>query len=186
MDVLDTKALRSRRWFAVAVPREEEALLTIRPIRSEDGEAVWKIVEPTIRAAETYALPRDMREADAIAYWTGADRDTFVAEDDGVLLGTYFLKANHLGGGAHVANCGYITASEATGRGVARAMCAHSLTHARSRGFKAMQFNLVVSTNTRAVRLWENLGFEIAGRLPQAFLHPQQGYVDAFVMFQKL
>jgi ribosomal protein S18 acetylase RimI-like enzyme len=160
--------------------------LTIRPIRPEDEAAVWEVIEPTIRAGETYALPRDMREADAIAYWTGADRETFVAEDGGVLLGTYFLKANHLGGGAHVANCGYITAVAATGRGVARAMCAHSRAHARSRGFKAMQFNLVVSTNTRAVRLWESLGFEIVGRLPQAFLHPQGGYVDALVMFQAL
>ncbi len=119
-------------------------------------------------------------------YWTGPDRETFVAEVEGRLLGTYYLRANQQGGGAHVANCGYVTARDATGRGVARRMCEHSVQHARERGFKAMQFNLVVSTNERAIRLWERLGFETVGRLPGAFLHPRFGYVDALVMFRTL
>ena len=113
-------------------------------------------------------------------------RETFVAERDGRLVGTYFLRANYAGGGAHVANCGYITAPGATGSGVARAMCAHSLAHARARGFRAMQFNCVVSTNTRAVRLWTELGFAIVGTLPGAFAHPALGDVDAYVMYQRL
>jgi L-amino acid N-acyltransferase YncA len=158
----------------------------IRPAQSQDREAIWRILEPVIRAGETYPLPRDMSRADAIAYWMGSDRETFVAEEDGRLLGTYYLRANQLGGGAHVANCGYITASNATGRGVGRQMCEHSLENARSRGFRAMQFNFVVSTNERAIRLWQRLGFEAVGRLPLAFEHPGHGYVDALVLFRTL
>ena len=96
------------------------------------------------------------------------------------------MQANQRGGGAHVANCGYITAEAAAGRGIARAMCVHSLARAKARGFKAMQFNFVVSTNERAVKLWLDLGFAIVGRLPGAFLHPKVGYVDALVMFRNL
>jgi ribosomal protein S18 acetylase RimI-like enzyme len=162
------------------------ANVTIRPVRPDDAPALWRILEPIIRAGETYALPRDMRRDDAIRYWTGPDRETFVAEADGVVLGTYYLKANLPGGGDHVANCGYMTAPDATGRGTARAMCAHSLHEARTRGFRAMQFNLVVSTNDRAVRLWKAFGFEVVGNLPGAFHHPALGYVDALVMFKAL
>jgi ribosomal protein S18 acetylase RimI-like enzyme len=160
--------------------------MEIRAARTEDIQAIWAIIEPIIRAGETYTLPRDMTQADAIAYWTGPDREIFVAEEDGLLFGTYFLRANQQGGGAHVANCGYITAGEATGRGIARMMCMHSLEGARERGFRAMQFNFVVSTNERAIRLWHKLGFEIVGTLPRAFAHPKLGDVDVFVMFQSL
>ena len=144
----------------------------IRPTISADAPAIWSIIGPTIRAGETYALDRDMSEADALAYWLGPDRETFVAEADGEILGTYYLRANQAGGGSHIANCGYMTAAAATGRGIARAMCLHSLDQARRRGFRGMQFNFVVSTNERAVKLWQSLGFQIAGRLPLAFHHP--------------
>ncbi len=160
--------------------------MLIRPAQPHDHEAIWRALEPVIRAGETYALARQMSEADAILYWTGPDRETFVAEAEGRLLGTYYLRANQRGGGAHVANCGYVTARDATGRGVARRMCEHSVHRARERGFKAMQFNLVVSTNERAIGLWESLAFETVGRLPGAFLHPRFGYVDALVMFRTL
>lgn len=139
-----------------------------------------------IRAGETYALARDMAAADALAYWTGPVKESFVAEADGLVIGTYYIRPNQEGGGAHVANCGYMTAPEAGGRGVARAMCEHSLNQARARGFKAMQFNFVVSSNERAVRLWQDFGFFTAGRLPGAFHHPRLGYVDALVMFLPL
>jgi ribosomal protein S18 acetylase RimI-like enzyme len=160
--------------------------MIIRPATPQDRAAIWRIIEPVIRAGETYTLPRDMSEADAIAYWTGPDRETFVAEDSGQIIGTYYLRANQHGGGGHVANCGYMTAARSTGKGVARQMCEHSLDHARTRGFKAMQFNFVVSTNERAVRLWQSFGFEIVGRLPRAFEHPRLGLVDALVMFRAL
>lgn len=160
--------------------------MLIRRARQDDHPAIWRILEPTIRAGETYALACDMSEAAALAYWTGADRETFVAEADGRILGTYVLRANQPGGGAHVANCGYMTAADAVGRGVARAMCEHSLAHARECGFRAMQFNFVVSSNERAVKLWQGLGFETVGRLPLAFQHPRLGFVDALVMFRVL
>ena len=160
--------------------------MIIRPAHPTDSPAIWAIIGPVIRAGETYALPRDMSAQAALAYWLNPDRETFVAEENGVCLGTYYLRANQQGGGAHVANCGYITAATAQGKGVARAMCAHSLTTARARGFLAMQFNLVISTTTRAVRLWQELGFATLCRLPQAFAHPTLGLVDALVMFQTL
>ncbi len=143
-------------------------------------------MEPIIRAGETYTLPRDMDQEGAVAYWLSALHEVFVAEDDGNIVGTYFLQANQQGGGEHVANCGYMTAVTATGRGVARSMCEHSLGRARERGFRAMQFNFVVSTNDRAVRLWQSLEFEIVGRLRNAFLHPTLGYVDAYIMYREL
>src|SRR5262249_15492172 len=104
-----------------------------------------------------------MTEKEALAYWMAPDRDTFVAEENGRLLGTYYIRANQAGGGSHVANCGYMTDAAATGRGIARRMCEHSLDYARSRGFRAMQFNFVVSSNVRAVKLWESLGFTTVG-----------------------
>ena len=143
-------------------------------------------MEPILRAGETYTLPRDMDKASALAYWFSGEREVFVAEDNGSIVGTYSLQANQKGGGSHVANCGYMTAVTAAGRGVGRAMCAHSLDRARARGFRSMQYNFVISTNERAVRLWQSFGFEIAGRLPRAFEHPTRGYVDAYIMYRDL
>lgn len=160
--------------------------MQIRPAESADDEAVWRILEPVIRAGETYPLPRDMTREAALGYWTGAAHEVFVAEVEEAVLGTYYIRPNQAGGGAHVANCGYMTARDATGRGVARAMCSHSLGHARAQKFRAIQFNFVVATNTRAVALWESCGFEILARLPGVFEHPGAGYVDALVMFQSL
>jgi ribosomal protein S18 acetylase RimI-like enzyme len=160
--------------------------MQVRPAQPRDDDAIWGIIGPTIRAGETYVLPRDMSRAQALSYWTSPAHEVFVADEDGGVLGTYYMRANQQGGGSHVANCGYMTAEGATGRGVARAMCAHSLAHARARGFRAMQFNFVVSSNERAVALWRSFGFEIVGRLPQAFEHPRLGLVDALVMYRML
>ena len=160
--------------------------MLIRPATDADKNAIWTIMEPILRSGETYTLPRDMDKASALAYWFSGEREVFVAEDNGGIVGTYCLQANQRGGGSHVANCGYMTAIKETGRGVARAMCAHSLDRARERRFRAMQFNFVVSTNERAVRLWQSFDFEIVGRLPKAFLHPTRGYVDAYIMYRDL
>lgn len=160
--------------------------MQIRPADRSDHDALWDMLEPVIRAGETYALPRDMDRNAALAYWTGPDRDTWVAQDESVLVGTYYLKANQQGGGDHVANCGYVTAAAARGQGVAGLMCDHSLARARDAGFRAMQFNCVVSTNDGAVRLWGAKGFQTVGRLPGAFHHPRLGFVDALVMFRPL
>lgn len=160
--------------------------MLIRPATTNDANAIWEILEPIIRAGETYTQPRNMSREDALKFWHAPGHEVFVAEEAGDILGTYFLRENQKGGGSHVANCGYMTAPRATRRGVARAMCAHSLEHALARGFRSMQFNFVVSTNERAVRLWQSFGFEILARLPAAFLHPTLGYVDAFIMHRTL
>jgi ribosomal protein S18 acetylase RimI-like enzyme len=160
--------------------------VVIRKATVADSGAIWGILVPIIRAGETYTLPRDMNRDDALAYWNSPGHEVFVAEESGEILGTYYLRANQKGGGAHVANCGYMTAVWASGRGVARAMCKHSLDYAREQGYLAMQFNFVVSSNERAVKLWESLGFEIVGRLPAAFMNPKLGPVDALVMYRHL
>src|SRR5262245_47048685 len=127
-------------------------MLIIRAATPGDDTSIWEILEPVIRAGETYTLPREMNRDEALAYWRADRHEVFVAEENGKVIGTYFLRPNQSGGGSHVANCGYVTAIRASGRGVARAMCTHSLAHAKSEGFRAMQFNFVVSTNERAVR----------------------------------
>jgi len=160
--------------------------MLIRPARDEDHRAIWAILEPVVRAGEVFALDRDMSEVDGLAYWFSADKETFVAEADGAILGSYYIRPNQAGGGAHVCNGGYMTAAQAAGRGVARAMCLHSIEEAKRRGYRAMQYNFVVSTNERAVRLWESVGFAVVGRLPLAFRHPVRGFVDALVMFRPL
>src|SRR5262245_13882746 len=144
------------------------------------------ILERVIRRGETYTLPRDMARDLALEFWFAPGHETFVFEENGAVLGTYFLRANQGGGGAHVANCGYVTAEAAQGRGIARAMCLHSLERAKERGFRAMQFNFVVSTNERAVKLWLSLGFEAVGRLPGAFEHRSRGLVYALVMYREI
>jgi ribosomal protein S18 acetylase RimI-like enzyme len=162
--------------------------LLIRPAKQPgDDPALWAVLEPILREGETYAMPRDMPRDAALEWWTGPDRACFVAQSPGgEVLGTSYLKPNQAGGGAHVANAGYCTAPAAHGRGVARALLAHSLAEARARGFVAMQFNFVVATNTRAVRTWSLAGFREVGRLPGAFRHPRFGAVDALVMWKDL
>ncbi len=160
--------------------------MLIRPFATGDEDVVWDILRPVLRAGETYALPAEWTRDEALTYWAGPPHEVFVAQEDGAILGTYYLQPNLRGGGAHVANCGYMTAVGATGRGVASAMCVHSLEAATARGFESMQFNFVVATNTRAVALWRRYGFGIVGTLPRAFRHPTLGFVDALVMFRDL
>lgn len=160
--------------------------MIIRPAVEADEAEVMKIVAPVLRAGETYAIDTDLSDAAMRDYWFLPAHAVFVAEDEGVILGTYYLQANQGGGGRHVANCGYMVSTEAQGKGVAAAMCEHSQVVARERGFRAMQFNHVVSKNTRAVALWQKLGFAIVGTLPLAFKHPVHGFVDSYVMFKAL
>ena len=160
--------------------------MIIRPAEHADRDPVWDVLEPVLREGATYTYPRDISKADALAAWMGPDRETLVAKEDGKIIGTYYLRANQVGGGSHVANCGFVTDRAAGRRGVARRMCAHSLELARERGFLAMQYNFVIATNTHAIRLWESFGFETVGRLPGVFNHPEAGYVDALVMYRRL
>jgi ribosomal protein S18 acetylase RimI-like enzyme len=160
--------------------------MRIRPATPADDEAVLQIIMPVIHSGETYALPMDWTAAQALAYWRSPGHTVFVAEDNGAVLGTCYVRPNQSGGGGHVANGAFMTGAAAAGRGVASAMCAHAMQYAKAMGYTAMQFNFVVATNVRAVALWQRLGFAIVGRLPGAFRHPGLGFVDALVMFRKL
>ncbi len=161
-------------------------MITIRKFEPRDWPAVWQIIEPVFRSGETCAYAPDISKSDARKSWIDAHPAAYVAESDGVILGTYYLKPNQPGLGSHVCNAGYIVSEQARGQGVATLMCEHSQKEAIRMGFRAMQFNIVVATNETAVRLWQKLGFEIVGRLPSAFKHSKLGFVDAFVMFKQL
>jgi len=160
--------------------------LTILSATTDDHAAIWAILKPIFRAGETYAQPCDISRDAALAYWLGGIHTAFVARQNGQTLGTYYIGPNQLGGGAHVCNCGFATAESARGKGVARAMLLHSLETARQQGFRAMQFNFVVATNQAALKIWFDNGFAEVGRLPGAFHHPRDGYVDALVLYKCL
>ena len=160
--------------------------MIIREATEQDFAGIWPIFQEIVRAGETYAYPRDTSQDEARQLWLHVPRQTFVVEEDGRILATYYIKTNQAGPGSHVCNCGYMVAASARGRGMATKMCEHSQQVAVELGYQAMQFNFVASTNEGAVRLWQKLGFEIVGRLPQAFQHPRQGFVDALVMYKWL
>ena len=160
--------------------------MKIRPARASDEESVAGIFLHVLEEGETYALPRNWTLEEARAFWFGDGNHVFVAEEDGKILGSYHICPNHGGGGAHVANAGYIVSASARRMGIGRAMAEHSLGECKRRGFRAMQFNFVISTNEPAVKLWQELGFATVGTLPGAFHHPTRGFVDALVMFRTL
>ncbi|MBU6229430.1 MAG: GNAT family N-acetyltransferase [Cyanobacteria bacterium REEB459] len=162
-------------------------MIPIRAYRSQDWPQLWSILEPIFRAGETYVFDPDISAAEAQGIWVDTPPLTFVAEDSHAqIVGSYYLKPNQPGLGSHVCNCGYVVAEAARGQGIGAALCHHSQVIARAEGFRAMQFNLVVATNHRAVHLWQKLGFEVVGRLPAAFNHRRYGYVDALVMYKSL
>jgi L-amino acid N-acyltransferase YncA len=161
-------------------------VLQIHPATREDRDAIWEIFRAVIAPGDTYALDPNMSKEEALAYWVRDGTSTYVAEENGGVIGTYILKANQPAGGSHVANAAFMVATEARGSGIGRVMGEHCLMEARRFGFRAMQFNFVVSTNKAAVRLWHDLGFAIVGTLPAAFRHPTEGYVDVYVMFRSL
>jgi ribosomal protein S18 acetylase RimI-like enzyme len=160
--------------------------MQIRRASKQDFDHIWPIFREIVAAGDTYAYPTDISKEQAFVVWMEAPRETYVFEDDGQILGTYYLKTNQSGPGDHVCNCGYMVSSAARGRGLATAMCEHSQEVAKELGYRAMQFNFVAATNKGAIRLWKKLGFEIVGRLPKAFFHPANGYVDALVMYKWL
>ena len=161
-------------------------MTSIRPATADDSTRLWDIIRAVVRAGDTYTLEPNISREDALAYWLQPSHRCFVAERDASAVGTYILKANQPGQGAHVANAAFMVSPDARGLGVGRAMGEHALAEARRVGFRAMQFNFVVSTNEPAVRLWRELGFRVVGTLPGAFRHPSSGYVDVYVMFRTL
>jgi ribosomal protein S18 acetylase RimI-like enzyme len=162
-------------------------MTTIRRYQESDWPIIWPLLRSTFESGDTYVFAPESTEIEIHKAWVEAPAATYVAcGADGRVLGTYYLKPNQPGLGSHVCNCGYVVSPLAQGQGIASLMCEHSQLEAVSMGFRAMQFNLVVSTNDRAVRLWQKLGFSTVGTLPRAFCHQKFGYVDAFVMFKEL
>ncbi len=160
--------------------------IKITPATSADEERIWALLQPVFSAGDTYAVdPLIDREA-AIAYWMEADKTAFILRVEGQAAGTYYIRPNQPGGGAHICNCGFITAPSARGKGVARRMLDHALIEAKQQGYRAMQFNFVLASNQRALAIWQRNGFATIGRIPQAFLHPKQGYVDALILHRSL
>ena len=161
-------------------------MLKIRPANDSDHDAIWEIFHEVVAAGDTYPFDPEMSREDALAYWFQKGAHTYVAEQDRHILGSYILRPNWSGPAGHVANAAFMVGTRARGRGTGHAMGEHCLSEARRLGFRAMQFNFVVSTNESAVRLWQELGMQIVGTLPGAFRHPQKGYVDVYVMFRSL
>ena len=167
-------------------------MINIRLAEPADSEAIWEIFQAVIQTGDTYVYSPDTPREALADLWLAPIMQTYVAEDNGQtadesrILGTYILKPNYPGRGSHVANASYMVHPAAQGLGIGTTMAAHSLVEARRLGFKAMQFNLVVSTNTVAIHLWQKLGFHIIGTTPKAFEHQQLGYVDAHIMYQSL
>ena len=161
-------------------------VLTIRPATAADDDAIWRIFHAVVAAGDTYTFSPATTREEAMSLWFPRGGWTYVAEHGSEVVATYVMKANQPGQGSHVANCGYMVERSASGRGVGEALCRHSLGEARRLGFTAMQFNFVVSTNTRAIALWQRCGFSIVGTVPRAFRHPTLGLVDAHIMYRSL
>ena len=161
--------------------------LTIRPARrGVDDDRVWQILKPAVEAGDTFCADPEGGKSGGLAYFWPATAQVWIASEDGQDLGCMYLRPNQTGGGKHVCNAGYCTSPAARGKGVARQMLAFSLKEAQRQGYRAMQYNFVVATNSRAIETWQRAGFDIAGRLPGAFRHPTDGYVDALVMYKSL
>lgn len=169
--------------------------LTIRSAADADCDAIWEIFREVIAAGDTYPIDPGISRETALAYWFHGNARVYVAkldrshrsssEPNRQVVGCYTLHSNQAGGGGHVANAAFIVSKSARGQGVGRAMGEHCFAEAHRLGFKAMQFNFVVSTNEAAVKLWQDLGMTIVGTLAGAFRHPTRGYVDVYVMYQE-
>ena len=162
--------------------------MQIREATSSDWPAIWPFLREILAAGETYSLPRDPSEAEARAIWMlgPPDRTVVAVDADDVVLGTAKMNRNHRGPASHIASASFMVDPASSGRGVGRALGEYVLAWARDEGYRAMQFNSVVETNTRAVALWRSLGFEVMTTLPEAFLHPRHGYVGLHIMWRVL
>ncbi|WP_434740795.1 GNAT family N-acetyltransferase [Micromonospora sp. SH-82] len=161
--------------------------MRFRAATVDDWPSIWQFLREIVAAGETYTYPRDVTEETARRIWlVDPPGRVVVAVDDGVVVGSAKLNPNQLGPGSHIAGASFMVAPHAAGRGVGRRLGEHVLGLARADGYRAMQFNAVVSTNTRAVALWRSLGFTVVGRVPEAFAHPTKGYVDLLVMHRRL
>lgn len=160
--------------------------MEIRPATQQDYDSVWEIFSKVIQTGDTYAFDPQTPKADLQKHWFTSPIQTFVAEEDHQILGTYIMKPNQVGLGNHIANCGYMVHPDARGKGIGSLLCRHSMQIAKEQGYQAMQFNIVVSTNLNAVKLWQKNGFTIIGTTPNGFRHLQLGLVDTYIMYRPL
>ena len=158
----------------------------IRKAHETDKDAVWQIIKSVIAGGDTYVFAPDSPEDEMLVYWFSPEKYVYVAEDDGEILGTYWIKENQPGLGSHVGNGAYMVSPDAKGKGIGRLMAEHSIEEARRIGFKSIQFNFVVKSNEVAVNLWKRVGFEIIGEIPDAFDHREHGLTNAYIMYRKL
>ena len=161
-------------------------MIEIRKAKLEDQDQIWEIIREVIASGDTYVFSPDSPKEKMLSYWCGQDKHTYVATIDDKVVGTFVIKDNQPDLGSHIANASYMTSPSATGQGVGKTMGEFSLVEAKRLGYKAMQFNIVISSNQKAVRLWEKLEFKIIGEIPEAFNHKQHGLTNAFIMYRKL
>ncbi len=160
--------------------------MNIRKAISSDTDAIWSIIQAVITQGDTYVFDPNTPKEKMLAYWLNSDNHTYVAEIDSDIVGTFFIKDNQPDLGSHIANAGYMTSPKAFGQGIGRKMCTYSLEEAKRLGYAAMQFNIVIKSNIHAVQLWQNMGFDIIGEIPDAFQHKTLGLTNAYMMYRKL
>lgn len=161
-------------------------MIEIRKAMETDGEGIWQIIKEVIATGDTYAFDPNSSREKMLAYWCSADKHTYVSLINNEIAGTFIIKDNQPDLGSHIANASYMTAKAASGQGIGKSMGEFSLQEAKRLGYKAMQFNLVVKTNDKAIRLWQKLGFTIIGEIPEAFNHMKYGFINAYIMHRKL
>jgi GNAT superfamily N-acetyltransferase len=161
-------------------------MIEIRYAKEEDKPEIGRIMKAVVETGDTYTLARDTTEDELLRFWFTPGNHTYVAELDDEIVGTFFLRANQPGQGAHVGNAGYMVKPGIYGKGIGRCMGEWSLDECRRLGFHSLQFNFVVKANERAVKLWQGIGMEIIGEIPEAFNHPELGLVNAYIMYRKL
>lgn len=161
-------------------------ILIIIEAQKEHFEAIWNIFHGVVKGGDTYVYPAETTKEEFQNIWFHKTMRTFVALKNNNVVGTYIIKPNFPGFGAHIANCSYMVGDTARGLGVGKAMGEHSIAFAKEQGYRGMQFNIVVSTNTAAVRLWQSLGFDIIGTTPKGFRDKKLGFVDAYIMYRGL
>lgn len=148
---------------------------------------IWPFFRDILAEGLTYAYPREVTFEQGRDIWFEKGRTVYIAEDaEGRVLGTCYLRANREGPASHVANAGFMVAPEGRGQGLAKRMGHFIVEQARGRGFRALQFNFVVSTNTHAVKAWQAIGMDIIGTIPEGYQLPDGRFVDAYVMYRKL
>lgn len=166
--------------------KEISPTLSFRPTAEADKPAIWRIIKAVIATGDTYVYSPDSTEDEMMATWFLPEKHNYVAEVDGEVVATFWLRANQPGLGSHVANAAYMVSPSARGVGIGKKAALWSLDEARRLGFTAMQFNFVVKSNVNAVKLWQDIGFEIIGEIPDAFNHAQNGLTNAYIMYRRL